>query len=151
MNNTYKILWAEDDGTLRDVMCELMQSEGYQCRPVEHGLKAKELLQKERFDLLISDFKMPELDGAHLLFWCRQNNFHLPVIFITAAVDRGPLEELVLKDCCSSILNKPCGLEEVLQEIEKAKRRNHEFECRGKTVPLSLGDYQQNFPGEHYF
>lgn len=150
MDSTYKILWAEDEETLRDVMCELMRSEGFHCTPVEHGLKAKELLQNEKFDLLVTDFRMPEMDGAHLLFWCRQNDYHIPVIFITAAVEREPIEELALQDCCCSLIRKPCGVEDLLREIEKARKRRHEFSCKGKTIPLNHGDYQNNFPGQHY-
>lgn len=150
MNADFKILWAEDEDTLREVMCELIRSEGHQCTPAEDGLKAQELLKKEKFDLLITDFNMPHVDGAELLFWCRKNNLHMPVIFVTATVDRLPVEDLVLQDCCCSIVNKPFSIETLLEEIEKARARNHDFDCRGKTVPLTEGDFENSFPGQHY-
>lgn len=148
MKDKWKILWAEDEDILREVMCELMNGEGFDCTAVSNGLDAKNLLEKEHFDILISDFQMPELDGAHLLFWCREKDIHIPVIFVSATVDRSSEEELVLKDCCTSLVQKPFSVEVLLDEIKKAKNRNHEFECKGKTVPLSQADFKDYFPGQ---
>ncbi|MFP5384802.1 MAG: response regulator [Bacteriovoracia bacterium] len=150
MKNAYKILWAEDEDILREVVCELIKGEGFDCKAVPNGLEAKGLLEKDHFDLLISDFKMPELDGAHLLFWCRENNLHIPVIFVSATVERSAIEDLVLKDCCTSLIHKPFAVEDLLEEIKKAQGRNHEFECNGTTIPLTQGDFQESFPGQQY-
>ena len=148
MKDKIKILWAEDEDILREVMCELINGEGFDCIAVANGQDAKNLLEKEHFDLLISDFQMPELDGAHLLFWCRERKLHLPVIFVSATVDRTPEEELVLKDCCTSMIHKPFSVEVLLEEIRKASKRNHEFECKGKTIPVSEADFMNSFPGQ---
>ena len=149
INRHYKILWAEDDSTLREVMMELLCAEGFICTPAADGIEARDWLMKENFDVLITDFNMPRMDGSNLLFWCRQNEVHLPVIFVTATVERLPIEELALNDCCSSVVNKPFAIEYLLEEIDKALNRNHEFHCRGKALPLDQGDYKSNFPGQH--
>lgn len=150
MKEKYKILWVEDEDSLREVMCELLRSEGFHCTPANDGVEAQKLLREEKFDLLISDFNMPNMDGAHLLFWCRQNDLHMPVIFVTATVERLPLEELAINDCCSSMINKPFSIEVLLEEIRNARSRSHDFNCKGETVPLNRGDYQNDFPGQHY-
>lgn len=149
MNDEYKILWVEDEEHLREVMCELIASEGYHCTPAEDGLAARELLEKEQFDLIITDFNMPRMNGPQLLFWCRENHIHQPFIFVTANVDRLPVEELVLNDCCCSVVNKPFSVETILEEIVKARHREHEFDCNGSTVPPGKGDFQDSFPGQH--
>lgn len=150
MKGNIKILWVEDEDSLREVMCELLRQEGFQCTPANDGVEAQKLLQKENFDLLISDFNMPNMDGAHLLFWCRQSDLHMPVIFVTATVERLPIEDLALQDCCCSMMNKPFSIEVLMKEIENALGRNHEFDCKGEAVPLNRGDYRTDFPGKHY-
>lgn len=150
METKIKILWVEDEDTLREVMCELLRNEGYQCVAANDGLEAQKYLHDEKVDLLISDFNMPNMDGARLLFWCRQNHHHMPVIFVTATVERLPIEELAMKDCCTSMINKPFSVEVLLKEINSARERNHEFDCRGEIVPLNRGDFQHDFPGQHY-
>jgi CheY-like chemotaxis protein len=114
------------------------------------GTEAIEYLKNKIFDLVITDFNMPRMDGANLLFWCRMNDYHQPFIFITSKVENIPLEELVLKDCCTSVLNKPFAIEQLLAEIEKARGRHHSFDCFGIKLPLNKGDYRNSFPGQHY-
>lgn len=150
MEGKLKILWVEDEDSLREVMCELLRQEGFHCTPANDGVEAQKLLQQEKFDLLITDFNMPNMDGAHLLFWCRQSSFHIPVIFVTATVERLPVEELAMKDCCTSMISKPFPVEVLLKEINAACKRNHEFDCQGEIIPLNRGDYQNDFPGQHY-
>lgn len=150
MIEPHKILWAEDESTLRDVMCELLRVEGYDCIGAADGLLAKEKLEKEDFDILIIDFNMPRMGGAHLLMWCRSAGIHVPVIFVTASPERVPVEELVMQDCCCSLIQKPFAVETLLEAIEEARKRNHDFECRGKQiVPLEPGNYKEGFPGQH--
>ncbi len=84
--NTGKILYAEDDDSLREVIVELLSSEGIECVPVRDGQEAVAKLRNESYDLIITDFQMPVMNGADLLFWCRKNNIHIPFIFISAAI-----------------------------------------------------------------
>ena len=126
---TFKILIAEDEPTLLELMTELLEGEGFTCTPVANGREAMDFLSKNKIDLLITDFKMPLVDGPTLLEWCRNRKLHFPVIFITANVELLPQEEIALKDCCADILHKPAGLEELLSSIEAARKRNHFREC----------------------
>lgn len=64
-----RILVAEDDASLRQVICKILQAEGSWVEMAENGLIAKNLLDKNEgnYDLLLSDVRMPELDGVELL------------------------------------------------------------------------------------
>ncbi len=148
---TYTILFAEDEDSLREIFTELLRSEGYECLEARNGEEAIEVLKAHpKVDLVLTDFNMPKLNGTQLLFWCRQNDFHMPFIFMTANVERLPIEEMALGDCCSSMLQKPVSFTQLLEEIERAKVRNHDFECHGKAFNPELDPVKKDFPGQQY-
>jgi len=125
-----KILLVEDDASIRSTLRELLEMEGYQCKEAVDGLEAKEILEQDKsFELLISDFRMPRWDGVQLLEWCRLNNIHVPVIFITANADLFTREKLALQDCCAALLKKPVSLDDLLKEVELARIRKHHRDC----------------------
>lgn len=142
-----RILYAEDEEILREIITELLVGEGYDCVSVRNGQEAKDKLTQMDFDLVITDFQMPVMNGAQLLMWCRENHKHMPVIFLTANLERLPIEETVLKDCCTSVLHKPIAFDLLLSAIDEAGRRNHFFECEGK---IHSKDSKEGFPGQHY-
>jgi len=126
----YRILIAEDDPPIRDVLEEVLVSEGFEVELAPDGLAARQRLEREpNFDLLISDFRMPRMDGADLLAWCRTSGIHFPVVFMSADRILLPKEEVALGDCCASVLQKPFRLEKLLEEVIAAKARNHAREC----------------------
>lgn len=151
MNNKYRILYAEDEPSLREITTELLNEEGFECVAVPDGQEAIEKLKHEEFDLILSDFKMPKMDGSLLLFWCRQNGIHCPFIFVSGNLERLPVETMALKDCCASFLHKPVGIDQLLSAIEAARTRSHDFDCHGDTYsrdPEIKGD--MNFQGQHF-
>ncbi|MBA2404162.1 MAG: response regulator [Bdellovibrionales bacterium] len=129
MNSNYKILLVEDDSFLRTLLFELLEGEGFQCVQAEDGLAARTILETQHFDLLITDFRMPRMDGSELLEWCRKSKIHFPVIFLTANTELLPKEKLSLEDCCAAVLQKPAGLDDILQAIRDAQVRNHNLMC----------------------
>lgn len=128
MKAPLRILWVDDEQLLTEIMTELLSEEGITCLTAEDAEKARGLLEKEDFDLLIFDFQMPQMSGAELLKWCRKNGKNHPVIFISGAVERSEEEELALKDRSASLLTKPFALEKLLEEIRKALRDLQVFE-----------------------
>lgn len=151
MQDNFRILYAEDEPDLRDITRELLLSEGLHCVAVNDGLEAMHRLQQQDFDLIITDFQMPNMDGALLLFWCRQTGRHMPVIFISGNRSRLPIEDLALQDCCASLLYKPVAFDDLLRAIEHAKSRNHEYECHGRAFDPKVDLNARVFPGQHYF
>ena len=64
-------------------MVELLSSLGYQCHAVENGRNALAEISKQNFDIIISDIKMPEMDGLELIREVRKNFTDLPFIVVT--------------------------------------------------------------------
>ncbi len=121
-----KILLVEDDPSIREALREILEMEKHQCTEVADGLLATEILKKSTaFDLLITDFRMPNINGAELLGWCRKNAIHFPVIFITADRELLHFEKIALSDCCAVLLRKPIHVVELLTAISDSQIRNH--------------------------
>lgn len=124
-----RILIVEDEHTLRGLMVEILEGEGYTCFEASHGLEATKILDIAPIDLLITDFRMPYMTGVELISWCREKRLHFPVIFITANVDLLPAETMALSDCCAALLNKPVGMFDLLSAITNAEARDHTLHC----------------------
>lgn len=125
-----RILVAEDDASIREILLEILEGEGFTAVGAIDGQDASEKIQLAPFDLLISDFRMPRMNGAELLQWCRTNGFHLPVIFITANRDLFPEEKLSLTDCCAALIQKPLDIDHLLVAIKDSQNRSHRVDCK---------------------
>lgn len=79
-----QLLLADDDAHLRKGLTTFLQNEGFETVTAENGKKALDLVQKSRFDLIISDVQMPEMSGIQLLENLRKRNILTPIIIITA-------------------------------------------------------------------
>ena len=81
-----RILIAEDEPRLREVLCDYLLSRGDSPIPAENGEKALLLAQEQEFDGVLLDIMMPKLDGFSV---CRALRRHsdVPIIFLTALSD----------------------------------------------------------------
>ena len=78
-----KILLAEDDTSMREYLQRALQRVGYQVEAVGCGTEAVPLLEKEQFDLLLTDIVMPEMDGIELAQKASAIDPSIRVMFIT--------------------------------------------------------------------
>ena len=78
-----RILIAEDEGKLREVLCDYFRSKGETPVEAENGAKALALAEAETFDAVLLDIMMPELDGFSVCR-CLRRRQEVPIIFLTA-------------------------------------------------------------------
>ena len=119
MDLNSNILLVEDDDSIRELLEEMLNDEGYVLTAVRNGLEAKELLKKQKFDLIITDFKMPGLDGVELIRWCRVQNIQSSVMFMTGAGKLVPDDASAVSDSRATIFPKPLNLEKFLKTIQR--------------------------------
>lgn len=83
---SYRILIAEDEPKLLEVLCDFFESKGVVPVPAADGAKALELAETESFDGVLLDIMMPKLNGLSV---CRELRKHsdVPIIFLTALSD----------------------------------------------------------------
>ena len=78
-----RILLAEDDQVMREYLTRALERAGYAVTAVDRGTAAIPLLKAERFDLLLTDIVMPEMDGIELARRASEMVQGLRVMFIT--------------------------------------------------------------------
>ncbi|MCD4719295.1 MAG: response regulator [Desulfobacula sp.] len=85
----FKILVVDDEKIVRDSMKEWLKEEGFSVATADSGQKALELMDDVPFNMMLTDIKMPGMDGVELLAQAKQKNDDLCVIMMTAyaAVD----------------------------------------------------------------
>uniref|UniRef100_A0A7V4LCQ2 Response regulator n=1 Tax=Desulfobacca acetoxidans TaxID=60893 RepID=A0A7V4LCQ2_9BACT len=101
-----------------------MMIEGYtdhQVTVTNNPLEAKEIVTREQFDLILTDLKMPGLDGMELLEWTKQQDPDALVLVITAFGSLETAEEAMAKGAFDYI-TKPFRKEQILLSIDKAMR-----------------------------
>lgn len=113
----YKILLAEDDQSMREYLQRALQRVGYDVVGVGCGTEALPLLEKDRYDLLLTDIVMPEMDGIELAQRCNELQPTTKVMFITgfAAVTLKANRE----QPHAKVLSKPFHLRDLALEVER--------------------------------
>lgn len=79
-----KILVVDDEKTIRDLFREYLGEEGFLVETASSGQAALELINKEKFDLLLIDLIMPEMDGLELLRQVREGGSGAAAAILTA-------------------------------------------------------------------
>jgi len=114
-----RIMVVDDDGVIRAGLQRILSAEGYQVETISSGRLAMERLEQERFALLITDLKMPRMNGLELLQSVRASQPDLPVILITgyAAIDNA-VE--VMRSGAADYLAKPFANDEIVEKVRRA-------------------------------
>ena len=80
----FKILIAEDDRELRQLFQHVLLKNGYTVKGVADGQEALDALEKDYYDMIISDIMMPNMDGYELVRSLRDAGDSIPVLMVTA-------------------------------------------------------------------
>ncbi len=113
-----KILVAEDNKVNQTIISYFLGKGGYEMRFVSDGIEALAALEQEKFDLILMDVQMPEMDGLEATRRIRENKNSIPIIALTAYAMKGDKERF-LSAGMNDYLTKPVKMEELLNMIEK--------------------------------
>ena len=115
------ILVVDDDPFVTQVIVETLIGEGYQLDSVANGVAALEKIKRERYDLILSDLHMPQLDGVGLYqaLAQRQDRPLEHIIFLTGSAGSSELHSY-LDEAGLPVLRKPFTLAELLQLVHRA-------------------------------
>jgi two-component system NtrC family response regulator len=118
------ILIVEDEETQRSLLAGLLRKEGYFVEEAGDGARAIELFRIKTIDLVLLDFKLPDMDGLTILKSVKEINPEAEIIMITAF---GSIENAVnaLKSGASEYLTKPIDLEDLLFKIKKIEDKKY--------------------------
>lgn len=112
-----RILLAEDDDVMRSYLARALERAGYAVVAVDRGTAALPLIERESFDLLLTDIVMPEMDGIELAQKAGEIAPHLRVMFITgfAAVTLKAGHAMPN----ARVLSKPFHLRDLVLEVDR--------------------------------
>ncbi len=117
--NKIRILIAEDEKNIGDLLLELLEQEGREIVLAQNGLEAIDKLRKEPFDLLITDLMMPEVDGMEVLHEAKKLQPQIMAIIITGYASLETAIQAV-KEGAYDYLRKPFRLEELKISVDNA-------------------------------
>ncbi len=131
-----RILIVDDEELICRILSRRLTREGYPCATAHNGKEALTLLYKEPFSIIISDIKMPEMDGLELLRRVKATNPGVMVVMVTAYPDIDMAVEAVRLGAYDFIL-KPADLDLLVLSVKKAlekKRLQEELETYHKNL-----------------
>ena len=113
------ILIIDDEKRMRHIIQLMLEREGFKTEQAENGKEALDLLKRKRFDMAITDLKMPEMDGMSLLEEAKKIDPDFPIVVITA---HGTIENAVLAMQKGAIdyITKPFDEEKILITVKRS-------------------------------
>jgi DNA-binding response OmpR family regulator len=135
----YKVLLVEDDDSTRERLAEEIRKAGYHVKAAQNGEAGLELVKKEPPEILVTDLKMPGIDGLELMHKAKQISPNVQVILITAF---GETEAAIaaIREGALDYLKKPLNLEELTLALGRARERIAELRERAFVPVLLLAD-----------
>jgi DNA-binding response OmpR family regulator len=131
----YKIIVVDDDLELNTTFALMLEFDGHQVSTTHTGEAALQMLSKEHFDLMITEYWLPRMRGDELAALVKEQWPHLPIIIVSADIeeinaDANPLRDV---DC---LLDKPFTIEHLREAMKWVLDRN---------APHSLEDLQAHW------
>lgn len=157
----YRVLFLEDEPTIREVLTEYMLLSGYEVTGVERGDTAIALIKEQEFDIAVLDICVPGADGFEVLAAIQEKKGKTAVIMLTALEDEKtqvkafnlyaddyvikPVSPIILLKRMETILRRTAGTARMEKEPEKQglclKEEAYSAFYKGERLPLTLSEY----------
>ena len=107
-----QVLVVDDEAYIRQIIIRVLEQRGYQVKEAANGAQALELLRETPFDLVITDLRMPQMEGLELLERARELYPETDFIILTA---HGTIESAVwaMQRGADDYLTKPCDVRDL--------------------------------------
>ena len=132
-----KVLLAEDETDLREVIAAYLEYQGYHVTAVPNGQEAVEKAALDAYDAIIMDVMMPVLNGFDAMRRIRESGNTIPAIFLTAKAEVSDRIE-GLEAGADDYLTKPFAMAELSARLRALGRRMREYKVRS----LSFGNLE---------
>lgn len=139
-----KILIIDDERSIRNSLKEILADEGYDVDVAENGQQGCEMVEKEKYDVIFCDIKMPVMDGVETLTKLNSMGIDSAVVMISGHADVDTAVDCIKKGAFDFI-QKPLDLNRILITIKNAKDKVHLVK---ETRSLKKKVYGQEMVGE---
>ncbi len=128
-----RILWVDDEIEGFKPHILFLQKEGIEVTPVDRPSDALNELNSGSFDLILLDYRMPEMDGLTLLREMRKVAPHIPIVLVTMVSDKDVMEESVAEDVFDYLL-KPIQPSQILAIVNRLRANEIKQKILGKKI-----------------
>ncbi|MGK5092382.1 response regulator [Deltaproteobacteria bacterium TL4] len=144
-----RILVADDETLLCKAIHQGLIRKGHEVQTAENGQQAWDLFseQQSHWDVIITDIKMPVLDGLQLLKKIRQEDYEIPVIVITGHGDLGASAEALRLNAFDFVL-KPFRLEQIYSILNKLESIQGTQKSYSETIAVMHGEMRLTVPSK---
>jgi DNA-binding NtrC family response regulator len=145
----YRVLVVDDDKLSREFLAHATEALGYQALAVSSGAAALEALNQSSFDLVLTDLRMPEMNGLELVERLQSDHPEVPSVVVTA---HGSIDDAVkaLRIGAADFLMKPCSPDTLSMVIDRlvqtTKLMQENDYLRSEYVEGNTGDYIAKSP-----
>ena len=135
-NSKVRILVVDDELGMRDLLKLELETAGFHVITAGDGQEALDWVEKEKFQLVITDIMMPKMDGLALLEGIKKRDVYLEVIVTTGY---GQVENAVaaMKKGAYDFIQKPYSTDQILAVVEKALEKGHLRRTRDAALEAS--------------
>lgn len=140
-----RILLVEDEANIRENLKLNLELEGFEVVSAADGHSAVKVFKEQRFNCVILDIMLPELDGLAVCEQIRLENTDIPILFLTA---KNSGQDVIqgLRKGADDYMTKPFNLEELLLRVGILVKRNlHSKSSRAEVAEFVFGANQVNF------
>ncbi len=119
MQRQHKILIVEDDPSNTELFIDILSIGGYDCTACSNGKEAIEIAKKEKYDLILLDIQLPDIDGFEIKNILRSydETRNLKIIALTAYAMKGD-REMFLEKGFDGYISKPIKMKEFLDTVK---------------------------------
>jgi signal transduction histidine kinase/CheY-like chemotaxis protein len=135
-NEPVKILVVDDEEIMLKLACDALRSQGHQVIGSSGALEALDKLKKEKFDFILTDIKMPEMDGMELIQSAHKMDPSMGAIFMTGYASLDTAKRAIQEGAYDYIL-KPFDLQEIRSAVARAVQKRAENIKDGREKGLS--------------
>jgi DNA-binding response OmpR family regulator len=132
MTDAATILVVDDEEMLRNLLSKILEKEGYRVLLAESGQKAMEVLADDSVDIVLTDVKMPRMDGFEFLKTVKREYSQTGVIVMTAFGDAYTVRDALLLGA-DEYITKPFKSFEIVMVVERAYWRMVSSRSREET------------------
>ena len=114
----FSILVVDDNEGIRETVAVVLSGSGYRCESAKNGVEAMQRVRQNRFDAVVTDLEMPEMDGIALTREIRQQFSSLPVMVMTGHSDE-EYRESAFRAGAKEFLSKPFDIPDLIRKLQK--------------------------------
>jgi len=134
-----RVLVVDDEGANRYSVCKTLQKVGYQVAEAANGQEALDLLAKQQYDVVLTDIRMPGIDGVELLRKIKESSPDAIVILMTGYASLSSAVE-ALRLGAHDYLIKPSTSQDIRQSVARGVERAHNLRRRRSLLDAIRND-----------